>query len=102
MKDILFDEYRYYNLLINKANDLAGSYGFNRIETPVLERFKLYERSTGKDTDIVLKEMYDFVPRLQELYPGNKYVPDKIRQQLQILRDNGILEFVNRGEYRVI
>ncbi len=63
MKDILFDEYRYYNLLINKANDLAGSYGFNRIETPVLERFKLYERSTGKDTDIVLKEMYDFIDK---------------------------------------
>lgn len=63
MKDVLFDEYRYYRLLINKANDLAQVYGFNRIETPVLERSKLYERSTGKDTDIVSKEMYNFVDK---------------------------------------
>ena len=63
MKDVLFDEYRYYRLLINKANDLARVYGFNRIETPVLERSKLYERATGKDTDIVLKEMYNFVDK---------------------------------------
>jgi len=63
MKDILFDEYRYYNLITSKANDLARVYGFNRIETPVLERSKLYERSTGKDTDIVSKEMYNFVDK---------------------------------------
>ena len=49
-----------------------------------------------------LKEMYGFVPKLQELYPDNRHVEDKIRQQLQVLRDNGILEFVSRGEYRVI
>ena len=52
-------------------------------------------------TQFTLQEMYDFVPKLEQLYPDNKHVPDKIRQQLQILRDNGIIEFKERGVYRI-
>jgi histidyl-tRNA synthetase len=63
MKDILFDEYKYWDLVIKKANDLARAYSFNRIETPVLENTELYERSTGKSTDIVTKEMYSFTDK---------------------------------------
>lgn len=63
MKDILFDEYKYWNLIMKKANDLSLTYGFKRIETPVLEKMELYERSTGKETDIVSKEMYAFVDK---------------------------------------
>lgn len=63
MKDILFDEYKYWDLVLKKANDLAKFYGFQRIETPVLENLDLYERSTGKATDIVTKEMYAFQDR---------------------------------------
>ncbi|MFA6171707.1 MAG: histidine--tRNA ligase [Patescibacteria group bacterium] len=63
MKDILFDEYRYFDLVIQKAKDLAETYGFNQIETPILERAELYERATGKTTDIVSKEMYVFADK---------------------------------------
>ncbi len=63
MKDILFDEYRYFDLLKKKASQLAAYYGFQQIETPVLEKVDLYERATGKDTDIVSKEMYSFVDK---------------------------------------
>jgi len=63
MKDILFDEYKYWELVLNKAEKLAKIYGFQRIETPVLESAALYERSTGKDTDIVSKEMYSFTDK---------------------------------------
>lgn len=66
MKDVLFDEYKYWNLVIRKASDLATTYGFKKIETPVLERAELYERSTGKETDIVSKEMYTFVDKSGE------------------------------------
>lgn len=39
---------------------------------------------------------------LARLHPENKHVPDKIRQQLQRLRDLGFLEFVdNKGTYRL-
>jgi len=33
-------------------------------------------------------------------YPNNNFIKDKIRQQLQLLRDKGILEFTSRGNYR--
>ncbi len=63
MKDILFSESKYWDLVIKKAKDLAKVYGFQPISTPILEFADLYERSTGKDTDIVSKEMYSFVDK---------------------------------------
>jgi len=51
--------------------------------------------------EFTLSEMYDFEDYLSGLYPRNRHVKDKIRQQLQYLRDEGIIEFVGRGEYRV-
>jgi type II restriction enzyme len=38
---------------------------------------------------------------LAQLHPANRHVRDKIRQQLQVLRDLGLLEFVGRGKYRL-
>jgi histidyl-tRNA synthetase len=63
MKDILSDEYKYWDLVLKKANDLAKIYGFKRVETPILENLGLYEKATGKETDIVNKEMYSFQDR---------------------------------------
>jgi histidyl-tRNA synthetase len=63
MKDVLFEEYKYWDLVINKASSLARIYDFKRIDTPVLEFLDLYERSTGKETDIVNKEMYSFTDK---------------------------------------
>ena len=57
-------------------------------------------RELGKK-EFTLQEMYGFIERLHELHPGNYHVEAKIRQQLQVLRDNGVLEFVKRGEYRL-
>lgn len=63
MKDILFDEYKYWNLAKKKATDIAKIYGFQEIDIPVLEGMDLYERTTGKTSDIVTKEMYNFVDK---------------------------------------
>jgi len=63
MKDVLFDEYKYWDLVVNKASNLAKTYSFKRIDTPILEDIALYERSTGKETDIVSKEMYSFIDK---------------------------------------
>ncbi len=49
-----------------------------------------------------LQELDFFVPELQAQYPKNKFIREKIRQQLQILRDQGWLEFQSRGVYRRI
>ena len=46
-----------------------------------------------------LGEMYAFETELQARHPGNNNVRAKIRQQLQLLRDRGLLEFEGRGVY---
>lgn len=48
-----------------------------------------------------LDELYSFENELSELYPQNQHIKDKIRQQLQFLRDKGYLKFVSRGYYRL-
>ena len=52
--------------------------------------------------DFSLDEVYAFVDVLSRKHPENKHIRDKIRQQLQILRDKGYLEFVERGRYRLL
>lgn len=47
-------------------------------------------------------DAYGFAGELQAIYPNNRHVKEKIRQQLQVLRDNGWLEFVSRGRYRIV
>lgn len=49
-----------------------------------------------------LSDIYSFENLLQEKHPDNNHVKDKIRQQLQILRDKGYLEFISRGKYRLV
>lgn len=48
-----------------------------------------------------LEEIYAFEGDLQTQYPDNNNVRPKIRQQLQVLRDNGYLLFTGRGNYQL-
>ncbi|MGP5210910.1 DpnI domain-containing protein [Psychrobacter alimentarius] len=52
------------------------------------------------DTHFSLNQVYAFVDVLQLKHPNNNHIKDKIRQQLQVLRDKGMIEFVSRGSYR--
>lgn len=52
--------------------------------------------------DFTLAEVYAFEDRLARLYPENTHIRQKIRQQLQVLRDGGYLEFLGRGVYRLL
>jgi len=54
------------------------------------------------EKDFTLEDVYKFERELSLLHPENNHVKDKIRQQLQILRDKNYLEFVSRGKYRLI
>jgi len=49
-----------------------------------------------------LKEIYSFENQLRLKYPNNNFIKDKIRQQLQFLRDKGLIEFKSRGIYKKI
>ena len=48
-----------------------------------------------------LSEVYGFEAHLAALHPENHRVREKIRQQLQVLRDYNLLQFLGRGEYRL-
>ena len=60
MRDVLFDEYHYWDLVSKKAYDLARDYGFNPIKIPLLEKKELYENFIGKKTNTVIKKLYNF------------------------------------------
>jgi len=63
MHDILPREERFWKKSYRSADNLAESFQFNRIETPLLEEASLFVRSIGKGTDVVDKEMYVFEDR---------------------------------------
>lgn len=58
MHDILPQDQVWWEKIEKVARDLADSYNFLRIETPILEKAELFQRTVGEDTDIVEKEMY--------------------------------------------
>lgn len=47
-----------------------------------------------------LNEINQFENHLSKIYPTNQHITDKIRQQLQYLRDLGLLEFLGGGKYK--
>lgn len=58
-------------------------------------------RSLGKK-EFSLADAYTLEQELQKLHPANRNVQPKIRQQLQELRDLGILKFVKPGYYEFL
>jgi type II restriction enzyme len=55
---------------------------------------------TLRQDEFVLDDAYSLERGLAALHPHNQHVRDKIRQQLQVLRDLGLLEFLGGGHYR--
>lgn len=51
--------------------------------------------------EFTLQRMYDFETHLKQLFPRNNFIRAKIRQQLQVLRDAGLIVFEGRGHYVV-
>ena len=60
MNDILPAEQPYWHFILKKSSTILNDYGFERIETPIVEQTSLFTRSVGEATDIVEKEMYNF------------------------------------------
>ncbi len=47
-----------------------------------------------------LRDFKEFEPLLHKRYPSNRNIMPKVRQQLQFLRDLGLIEFLGNGQYR--
>ena len=86
------------------VRDLWGRFLFLR-EQSVYSRGWLADvlacvRQLEKET-FTLTDVYTFEMRLAKLHPKNKHIRPKIRQQLQVLRDYDIVEFLGKGIYRI-
>ena len=66
----------------------------------LLEILKCLDRIPSNE--FTLQDVYSFENDLQQIYPSNHHIKDKIRQQLQVLRDQGMVEFLGRGRYKKI
>jgi type II restriction enzyme len=49
-----------------------------------------------------LDDVYAFESELSKKHPNNRHIKDKIRQQLQVLRDKDYLKFIERSRYRLV
>ena len=58
MKDILAKDWLYYDYILSNTKKIFEFHGFERIETPILEKADLFSKGIGEDTDIIGKEMY--------------------------------------------
>lgn len=63
MHDILPGDQPYFKKIIKVTDEIAEFYGFEKIDTPIVEMAELFERGTGATTDIVEKQMYTFRTR---------------------------------------
>lgn len=59
MLDVLPEDRRYWDLIIQTVHDLARRYGFQRVDLPIIEYTALFTRGVGTASDFfVNKEMY--------------------------------------------
>jgi histidyl-tRNA synthetase len=58
--DILPEDQAYWSYIWSTAEQVAASFGFGRIDTPMFEDTSLFRHGVGEETDIVEKEMYSF------------------------------------------
>lgn len=87
-RDILPDSQAYWDKVEDAARKIATDYSFDRIRLPYLEQTQLFERSVGKGTDIVDKEMFSFVD------PSNTKVtlrPEATAQVVRTYIEHGML-----------
>ena len=77
MRDILSEEQKYFQKILNVAENIARFYGFEKIDTPILEETELFSKGTGLTSDIVQKQMYslrakggDYLTLRPEFTPG--------------------------------
>ncbi|MDD2482115.1 MAG: DpnI domain-containing protein [Lutispora sp.] len=89
---------------IEEVTNKVTSIGFIRQNKNVASRGWINDIllviSSIQKSMFTLNDVYKYEKFLKELHPENNHVKDKIRQQLQILRDNSIIEFLGKGVYR--
>ncbi|MDA0339506.1 MAG: histidine--tRNA ligase, partial [Proteobacteria bacterium] len=61
--DLLPEDARQHQRVIDVFRALAERYGYGPISTPIFEFTEVFDRTLGETTDVVTKEMYTFIDR---------------------------------------
>ncbi|MBX3120277.1 MAG: histidine--tRNA ligase [Fimbriimonadaceae bacterium] len=62
-KDVLPDQSHLWQHLEGAFREVCRLYGYREIRTPVFEETELFTRSSGDTSEVVTKQMYDFVDK---------------------------------------
>ncbi|MDP3997885.1 MAG: histidine--tRNA ligase [Candidatus Andersenbacteria bacterium] len=62
-QDILPQEQKYWEYVVETAKAVARGFGWQRIDTPMFEETILFTRGVGEETDIVSKELFELKRR---------------------------------------
>jgi histidyl-tRNA synthetase len=62
-RDLIGEDQRRHHHVIETARRIAASYGFDEWSTPVFEDTRVFSRTLGETSDVVMKEMYTFEDR---------------------------------------
>ena len=62
-RDLIGEEFRRFHHVVDTARRLSAGYGFEEWATPIFEDTRVFARSLGDTSDVVMKEMYTFTDR---------------------------------------
>ena len=61
--DLIGEDQRRHQHVIDTARRVAATYGFDEWATPIFEDTRVFARTLGETSDVVMKEMYSFQDR---------------------------------------
>ena len=83
--------------ILNKSHKILNLYDLDSQKAKwKIEILKILD---SVDSVFSLQEIYEKEAELHNLFPENNHIKDKIRQQLQFIRDDGIIVFHGNGKY---
>ncbi len=62
-RDLIGEDMRRHRRVVDTARRVAALWGFDEWATPIIEDTRVFTRTLGETTDVVMKEMYSFEDR---------------------------------------
>ncbi len=63
MRDLFGQNFHAHEYIVKTSKELSEIYGYEGFATPLLEYTKVFDRTLGDSSDVVSKEMYDFLDK---------------------------------------
>lgn len=96
MRDLLPADFVMIDKIEKSTKKIAGFYDFQRIETPMLEDIKLFERGTGTGSEVVQKQMFEVKTKGESsLALRPELTPGVMRAYLE----NGLMYTMSPGKF---